>query len=73
MENGKVGLFDTKEGFTAKEAKYKAEALTRYIKNSKSLFGGVVILDNNEWMYNDQDECNYNSRNLSDWRPVILD
>ena len=73
MENGRVGLFDTKEGFTAKEAKHKAEALARYIKNSKNLFGGIVILDNNEWMYNDQDEYNYDSRDLSDWRPVILD
>jgi len=48
-KDGKVGIFDTKEGQTASSnsTKLKAEALQRYIKEDKTkkLFGGIVKPD----------------------------
>lgn len=58
MKDGRVGLFDTKSGITARVAKPKAEALAKYIKNDKkqNLFGGIAVFKNNLWYYNDDDE-----------------
>ena len=74
MKDGRIGLFDPKDGMTARLAKSKAEALTRYIHDnpSKNLFGGIAILDKSEWMYNDQDEYNYDPNDFSGWKPIIL-
>ncbi|MDD3281768.1 MAG: hypothetical protein PHC83_09410, partial [Bacteroidales bacterium] len=45
--DGRIGLFDTKSGWTAKEAGTKSDGLQNYItkqnKNMKNLFGGIVI------------------------------
>lgn len=47
--DGTIGLYDTKKGSTAteKEAKYKAEALQRYIRHEnqlgKRLKGGIIV------------------------------
>ena len=72
MTDGRIGLFDTKAGFTAKMAKAKAEALSKYIKNNrdKKLFGGITIFAKGEWLYNDNEEYEYNESDLSDWKPV---
>jgi type III restriction enzyme len=72
FKDGRIGLFDTKEGITAKLAKPKAEGLAKYIrqenKKGKKLFGGIVIQKDNSWRYNDKDVYEYNEKDLSDWK-----
>jgi type III restriction enzyme len=71
-KDGKIGLFDTKEGITAETAKAKAEGLAKYIKEEKlkgkALFGGIVIRKDNSWRYNDMEVYEYNEKDLSDWK-----
>lgn len=72
FKDGRLGLFDTKEGITAKLAKPKAEGLAKYIKEQnkkgKKLFGGIVINKDNSWRYNDKDVYEYNEKDLSGWK-----
>lgn len=72
LKNGKIGMFDTKEGITARVAKLKAEALAKYIveqnKKVKKLVGGILISKNNIWRYNDNPQYQYNEADLSDWK-----
>ena len=72
LNDGRIGLFDTKAGFTAKIAKSKAEALSKYIKinKHKNLFGGIAIFEDGEWLYNDNEEYEYNDNDFSDWKPL---
>ena len=71
-KNGKIGLFDTKEGITAKTAKAKAEGLSKYIREEntigKKLFGGIVIHKDNSWRYNNNEVYEYNEKDLSNWK-----
>lgn len=71
LNDGRIGLFDTKGGIYAETAKNRAECLAKYIKerNSQgcSLFGGIVIRDKNSWRLNNKDEYNYNNSDLSGW------
>jgi len=60
MKDGRVGLFDTKSGFTAELAKERAEALARYIKEQnkkreKKLWGGIVTFKDGSCRYNDSE------------------
>ena len=60
MEDGQIGLFDTKKGFTAELARERAEALARYIKeqNKKQknkLWGGIVTFKDGSCRYNDSE------------------
>lgn len=75
MNDGRIGLFDTKDGITAEIAKPKAEALSKYIKNddTKKLFGGIAIHENHEWRYNDDEEYTYNESVISKWKLLDLD
>jgi len=61
--DGRVGLFDTKEGFTAQTAKTRAEGLAAYIKaendKGKLLIGGIVDRKDGSWRYNDNDTYLY--------------
>ena len=74
MNDGRLGLFDTKSGITAKIAKPKADALAKYISDNKpkNVFGRIVIFQNREWLYNDNKEYAYNERDFSDWKPLVL-
>jgi type III restriction enzyme len=73
-KNERIGLFDTKSGIYAKTAKEKAEALANYIqiqnkKNRKKLWGGIVIIKDNTWRYNDSEHYQYNEKDLDkDWK-----
>lgn len=73
MKEGRIGLFDTKSGLTAKVAGPKAEGLARYIKTQnkkgKKLFGGIVIPKDSNWLYNDSEK--YDESNTKQWK--ILD
>lgn len=46
FNDGRIGLFDTKSGWTAKEAGPKSDGLQKYIleqnKKGKKLFGGII-------------------------------
>ena len=68
--NGRTGIFDTKDGITAKDATYKAEALQKYIETEnnegKNLFGGIIIIDNNQFRLNEADIYRYNPKELGD-------
>lgn len=60
MKDGRIGLFDTKKGFTAELARERAEALARYIKeqNKKQknkLWGGIVTFKDGSCRYNDSE------------------
>lgn len=47
LKDGRIGLFDTKSGWTAKDTGTKSDGLQQYIKEQnkkrKKLFGGIVI------------------------------
>ena len=60
MKDGRIGLFDTKKGFTAELARERAIALARYIKeqNKKQenkLRGGIVTFKDGSCRYNDSE------------------
>ncbi len=71
LADGKIGLFDTKGGVFAKDAKDRAEGLFKYIqtenKKDKKLFGGIVIKEKNSWRWNSKTTYAYDSNNLKDW------
>ena len=52
--DGRIGIFDTKQGNTveSRNTELKANALSKYIENEnkkdKNLFGGIVVSDNNK-------------------------
>jgi type III restriction enzyme len=72
FKDGKIGLFDTKSGMTAKDAMPRAEGLQKYIKaenkKDKKLWGGIVIYVNRTWRYNDEEKYHYDPNNLSNWK-----
>jgi type III restriction enzyme len=66
-ENGKIGLFDTKSGRTAEDAKEKAEALSEYLeKYSKKLWGGIVVFKEGSCRYNNKKKYVYTEGVLGD-------
>lgn len=76
LKNGKVGLFDTKGGIYATTAGPRAEGLAKYIKeqnkNTKKLFGGIVIKDKKSWKYNNSEKYEYNPNDLKNWKFLNL-
>jgi len=75
MGDGSVGLFDTKQGRTAKveDAGKKAEALADYIekenKKGKKLWGGIVVFKEGSLRYNNSKKYEFNETNLGeDWK-----
>lgn len=74
FEDGRIGIFDTKSGRTAEttDAGPRAEGLQKYIKEEnkkgKKLWGGIVILVNGSWRYNDNDVYTYDPNNLTSWK-----
>lgn len=74
MNDNAIGLFDTKNGITARIAKPKAEALSKYIKKNKNnqLFGGIVIFKKNLWMCNDNPNYESYEKNDSQWKHLVL-
>lgn len=75
-KDGRIGLFDTKAGITARDAKEKAEGLAKYIKSEnqkgKNLFGGIVIEKDGSFWYNDQEVYRYDENRLSELKWKIL-
>lgn len=76
FEDGSIGLFDTKSGITAKDARTRAEGLQQYIKDQKKkgkkLWGGIAVLVNGSWRYNDNETYVYDENNLSSWKLLSI-
>ncbi|NUM41636.1 MAG: DEAD/DEAH box helicase family protein [Leptospiraceae bacterium] len=76
FEDESIGLFDTKSGMTAKDAKTRADGLRKYIKEQnkkgKKLWGGIVINANGSWRYNDNEKYTYEETDLKDWKFLEL-
>lgn len=73
MKNGSIGLFDTKSGRTAEDAKEKAEALVNYIEKEnhkgKKLWGGITVSKDGSWRYNDSKKYEFNESKLGkEWK-----
>jgi len=70
--NGKIGLYDTKSGMTAKDAGPRANGLQKYIKEQnkkgKKIIGGIIIFINGTWRFNDKEKYKYDPTNLSNWK-----
>lgn len=71
FKDGQIGLFDTKAGLYAKDAKTRAEGLAAYIKaenkKGKKLWGGIAVLKDRSWRYNDSEKYDY-SPDLKGWK-----
>ncbi len=76
LKDGNIGIFETKAGMTAKDAKERAEGLQSYIKREtkkgKKIFGGIAIYVNGTWRYNDSEKYEYDPNDLSSWKVLNL-
>ena len=84
LKNGKIGLLDTKAGFTIEEAKTtgKSDGLQKYIKEQnkkgKKLFGGIVTNTDQKGMaglwviYQKEDSKDLSSKNFNKWDDLVL-
>jgi len=81
LKNGKIGLFDTKAGFTQKLASPKIDGLYKYIqtenKKGKNFFGGIVTNTDNRnyrgrWVYFDRLVKESEDNDFSNWEDLIL-
>lgn len=55
FKDGRIGIFDTKSGNTAQNPEGRAEGLAKKLKelneNGCNYIGGLVVLENNQWYY----------------------
>ncbi|MBB4805905.1 type III restriction enzyme [Chryseobacterium defluvii] len=62
FKDGRIGIFDTKSGFTARDTEGRAEGLAAKLKelNAKggNYVGGLIVLENNKWYYFFNEEYN---------------
>lgn len=76
MKDGRVGIFDTKNGMTAtsKETKHKSEALQAYFKEQnkegKNLWGGIVVKHSGIWKCNQEEK--YQSLDMGKWEDLTF-
>lgn len=71
-KNWKIGIFDTKDWNTASsmETRFKAEALQKYIKNNKNLFGWIIIKHKDLFYLNQNSEYSFVNDNLAGWDKI---
>lgn len=69
FNDGRIGLFDTKDGIFASDAEAgpRHTGLYNYLQNHNNVFGGILVNDNGLWKYNANKEYHYNSQDLSEW------
>lgn len=55
FRDGRIGIFDTKSGFTAQNPEGRAEGLANKLvelnQDEVRFIGGLVVLENNQWYY----------------------
>jgi type III restriction enzyme len=75
FSDGRIGLFDTKSGWTAKEAGGKSDGLQQYIKEQnikdKNLFGGIVHPKAGSFFIYTGIPYRYD-KDLTDWKIIDL-
>ncbi|MFA6027184.1 MAG: DEAD/DEAH box helicase family protein [Ignavibacteriaceae bacterium] len=73
--DGRIGLFDTKSGWTAKEAGNKSDGLQKYISEQnnkkKNLFGGIVIPKSGSFFTYTVIPYKYD-KDLTDWKIIEI-
>lgn len=71
LKDEKIGLFDTKAGWTQKVAGPKVDGLYKYIqqgnKKGKKLFGGVVTITSGRWIYFDKEAKDLKDGDFNNW------
>ena len=81
LKDGRIGLFDTKSGFTQKLAGPKVDGLFKYIqsenKKGKNLFGGIVTNRDQRnyrgrWVYFNKSSSELKDNDLSNWENLEL-
>jgi type III restriction enzyme len=81
FKDGRIGLFDSKSGFTQKLAGPKSDGLFSYIrsenKRSKNIFGGIVINTDQRdyrgrWVYFDKARRELKDNDFSNWENLEL-
>ena len=68
--DGRLGIFDTKSGWTAEEAGRKADALQKYIADHAGLglFGGIINVDHGAFYLNDSPEYEFGDGKTGQWK-----
>ena len=71
FSDGRIGIFDTKSGFTAEDATQKANALQQYISTHSDikLFGGIINVVNGQFYFNDSSDYEFGDGKTGQWRP----
>ncbi len=81
LRDGRIGLFDTKAGFTQRVAGPKIDGLYKYIRaenqKGKKLFGGIVTNTDSRnyrgrWIYFDRPTKELNDNDSNNWRNLEL-
>ena len=81
LKDGRIGLFDTKSGFTQKLAGSKIDGLFNYIKQEnekgKKLFGGIVANTDQRnyrgrWFYFDNTSKELKDNDFSNWKNLEI-
>ncbi len=69
LQDGRLGIMDTKSGQTAKDTEGRAEALVSRLKKlGPEFFGGIVLKENGVWYINQSNDYAYTPGSLSkDW------
>ncbi|MBN1971113.1 MAG: DEAD/DEAH box helicase family protein [Candidatus Delongbacteria bacterium] len=71
FSDGRIGLFDTKSGWTAKDAGNKSDGLQKYIieqnKKRKNLFGGIIVPKSGSFFTYTEIPYKY-VEDLTDWK-----
>lgn len=75
FSDGRIGLFDTKSGWTAKEAGNKSDGLQQYIKDQnmkgKNYFGGIIIPKSGSFLTYIGSPYKYD-KDLTDWKIIEI-
>ncbi len=81
LKDGRIGLFDTKAGYTKKIAGTKIDGLRKYMKKEnkkgKNLFGGIVTNTDQRkyrgrWVYFDKPSKELKDENFDNWKTLVL-
>lgn len=72
--DGKIGIFDTKSGWTAQDAASKANALQRYIEEhgDLNLFGGIVNVASGIFYLNSNSDYEFGDGRTGQWKVMGL-
>ena len=74
FSDGKIGIFDTKSGWTAEDAASRANALQRYFAEHAdlNLFGGIINVINGCFYLNDSGDYEFGDGKSGQWKVFEL-